>query len=78
MDFKTKSKITAEISKLDKQKQFLSQNCYMDETVKKEINQELKKKKKVLTQKINKGQQRKCVKRLLKVMCIFPNFIFLI
>ena len=73
MDFKTKLKITTKISKLDKKKQFLNKNCYINDTVKKAINKELKKKKKVLTQKINKGQQRGFVKRLVKVMCIFSK-----
>ena len=77
MDFKTKLKITTKISKLDKKKQFLNKNCYINDTVKKAINKELKKKKKVLTQKINKGQQRGFVKRLVKVMCIFSNFAYL-
>ena len=47
-------------------------------SVKKAINKELKKKKKVLTQKINKGQQRGFVKRIVNVMCIFSNCTYLI
>ena len=71
MDFKTKSKITSKISILDKKRQFLNQNAYIDETVKKQLIQELKQKKKLFTQKLNKGQQRRTVKKLTKVMCIY-------
>ena len=70
MDLKTKSKIPSKISSLDKQRQFLEGNCHIDDAVKKQLHKEITDKKKKLTKKLNKGQQRRTVKRLPKVMCI--------
>ena len=70
MERKTKDKISSKISKLDVKSNFINQYCNGNDIVKEALLDELKKKKKCLNKKLNRGQIKKTVKRLQKVMYI--------
>ena len=70
MDRNSKKQISSKISKLDNKSNFINQICKQNEIVKEALLAEIKNKKKSLNRKMNRGQIKKPVKRLKKVMSI--------
>ena len=72
---KARKEIISKIIKKDDQLNYIEKKLKCSDLVKASLVEEKKMKKKFLSKTLNRGQIKKTVKRVNKVMCIFSYFI---
>ena len=72
---KARKEMISKIIKKDDQLHYIQNKLQCSDVVKACLVEEKKRKKKFLSKTLNRGQIKKTVKRVNKVMCIFPYVI---